>query len=154
MDDRRLSASVFVERSPLAVYNLVADLSHMGDWSPECASCAWLDGTGPVVGAKFVGTNSVGGREWAVECEVVAATPGEEFAWVTSGGTRWSYTFAASGNGTELTETWLMPGTSQEMFLERFGDKGQAMIDERQAAAAHGLPATLAALKTTAESND
>jgi hypothetical protein len=153
MDDLVLSASIFVDRSPLAVYELVADLGHMGEWSPECASCSWVDGQEPAVGAKFVGTNSVDGREWAVECEVVAASPGQEFAWVTSGGTRWGYTFAPSGGGTEVTETWVMPGTSQEMFLERFGDKGPRMIEERRAAAAHGLPVTLAALRSTAESD-
>jgi uncharacterized protein YndB with AHSA1/START domain len=152
VDARRLSASIVVDRPPLAVYELVADLRHMGDWSPECVSCAWVDEQGPAVGAKFVGTNAVDGREWTVECEVVAATPGQEFAWVTSGGTRWSYSFTPAGDGTEVTETWLMPGSSQEMFLERFGDKGQGLIAERQAAAERGLPATLAALKATAES--
>ena len=102
----QLSESVFVERSPADVYDLVADVRRMGKWSPECRSCEWVADGGPSVGSRFVGTNERNGREWAVECEVVAATRGEEFAWVTSGGTRWGYGFVSDGDGSRVTETW------------------------------------------------
>jgi hypothetical protein len=138
VDALQLSESILVARPPADVYDLVAGLDRMGEWSPECSSCEWLTEGGPAVGGRFRGTNRRDGREWSVECEVVAADRGQEFAWVTSGGTRWAYTFEAEGDGTRVTETWTMPGTSQEMFLERFGEKGASMIEERRTNALDG----------------
>ena len=41
-----------------AVYALVSDVTRMGEWSPECYRCTWLDGgTGPRQGARFKGWN-------------------------------------------------------------------------------------------------
>ncbi len=47
-----------INASPEAVWNLVTDLTRMGDWSPENKGGNWVKGaTGPEVGAKFKGVN-------------------------------------------------------------------------------------------------
>ncbi|MEC9035098.1 MAG: SRPBCC family protein, partial [Actinomycetota bacterium] len=50
-----------INASPEAVWNLVTDLTRMGDWSPENKGGNWVKGaTGAEVGAKFKGVNSNG----------------------------------------------------------------------------------------------
>ena len=52
------SVSIEIETPPERVYELVSDVTRMGDWSPECTSCSWTDGaTGPAVGARFKARN-------------------------------------------------------------------------------------------------
>jgi ribosome-associated toxin RatA of RatAB toxin-antitoxin module len=47
MDDLEYSEAVFVEASPQALYEMVSDVTRMGDWSPICKACWWDDGDGP-----------------------------------------------------------------------------------------------------------
>ncbi len=50
--------SIDIAAPPGAVYDLVADVTNMGRWSPETYRCEWLDGcTGPRVDARFKGWN-------------------------------------------------------------------------------------------------
>jgi hypothetical protein len=49
-------AHIRIEAAPLTVYELISDITRMGDWSPECYRCDWLDGaTTAVEGARFRG---------------------------------------------------------------------------------------------------
>ncbi|MDG5483367.1 SRPBCC family protein [Mycolicibacterium gadium] len=66
---------------PLEVYELLSDITRMGDWSPECYRCEWLDGaTTAPVGAKFRGNNRLGKARWTTDAVITAADPGREFA--------------------------------------------------------------------------
>lgn len=82
--DERLvggSVTVHVHAPPERVYALVADITRMGEWSPECVRCRWVKGaTGPVVGARFRAVNRRGFFRWSNTPEVIAADPGQEFA--------------------------------------------------------------------------
>ena len=81
------------------------------------------------------------------------AEPGREFTFVV-GGTfaRWGYRFEPVDGGTKVTESWeFLPG-GIAMFEERFGADAPVQIQQRIDAAHNGIPATLAALKSTAES--
>ena len=70
-----------VEAPPERVYALLADVTRMGEWSPECVRCRWLGAdSGPRVGARFRGTSRKGWRRWSTLSTVVAATPGRSFA--------------------------------------------------------------------------
>jgi hypothetical protein len=95
---------------PGQAYALVSDVTRMGEWSPVCKVCTWDDGAGPTLGSWFTGKNVAGEREWETRCEVVAAQPGEEFAWVVGGAaegtTRWGYRFRPAEGGTEVEESW------------------------------------------------
>ena len=150
--DLKMFDSISVAATPDELYALVSDVTRMGEWSPICRACWWDEGAGPQVGAWFTGRNVLPERTWETRSQVVVADPGREFAWeVNNGWVRWGYTFEPEGDGTRLTESWefLPPGIAG--FRERFGDEADAQIAGRRAAAESGIPATLAAIKKTAE---
>lgn len=147
------SESIVIARSPEALYEMISDVTRMGEWSPVCAVCWWDDGAGPRVGAWFTGRNETPERTWETRSEVVAAEPGREFAFVVGGDrVRSAYTFTPVDGGTRVTESWeFLPG-GIAAFHKRYGDEAQAQIAKRSEAAHSGIPATLAAIKRAAES--
>ena len=84
----------------------------MGERSPECYRCEWLDGaTEAVVGARFRGFNRMGLIRWSTVSTVTCAEPGREFAFTVlskSGReeTRWRYVLEPDGDGVRLTESY------------------------------------------------
>ena len=153
METLRESGSIVVTRSPDDLYDLVADVTRMGEWSPVCKACWWDDGGGPRVGAGFTGRNELPDRTWETHSEVVAADRGREFAFVVGAtGTRWGYTLTPVEGGTELTESWEFPPQAFAYFEQRFPDDAPTQIAARRALARTGIEATLAAIKKTAES--
>ena len=153
MDSLTFSDSVVVARSPDELYDMVSDVTHMGDWSPVCRACWWEEEGGSArVGAWFGGRNELPERTWETRSEVVAAERGREFAFVVNGTiARWGYTFEPVDGGTQLTESWEFLPSGQEMFRERFGDDADAQIANRAELARTGIPSTLAAIKRAAE---
>jgi hypothetical protein len=152
MDNPYHSDSLVIARSPEALYDMVSDVTRMGEWSPICTACWWDEGNSPSVGAWFTGRNELPERTWETRSEVVAAERGQEFAFIVGGSlTRWGYTFTPVDGGTEVTESWqFLPGGAA-MFDERFGADANAQVEVRRELARTGIPATLAALKATAE---
>jgi hypothetical protein len=108
------SHHVVINTSPEHLYDLVADLPRMGEWSPECERVEWTDGTAvPAEGAKFVGHNRGGPfklMRWSRHGRVLAADPGHEFAFATEEGGRestvWRYRFEPDEGGTRVTESY------------------------------------------------
>jgi hypothetical protein len=148
------SASVVIAASPAELYDMVSDITRMGEWSPVCKACWWDEGVdGPAVGAWFTGRNESPERDpWETKSQVVAAEPGKEFAFAVGGDwTRWGYTFTPADGGTEVTESWEMLPAGLTRFDQRFGDDAARQVANRAAAARSGIPATLAALKRSAE---
>ena len=146
------SVSIIIERAPEEVYDMVADVTRMGEWSPVCKACWWEQGDGPSVGAVFAGRNETPERTWEMKNRVVAADRGKEFAWEVQGThARWGYTFAPVGGGTEVTERWDLPAEGIEFFEERMGDDAPAQIKAREQGAIVGMQQTLAAMKEAAE---
>ncbi|HEY2428031.1 MAG TPA: SRPBCC family protein [Acidimicrobiales bacterium] len=133
---------------PLDAYHFISDVTRMGEWSPETTSCRWLGGaTGPAVGARFRGANRDGWRRWSTVCTVVSADPGRQFAFdVEFLGfpiSRWTYDFAAEGDGCRVTETWVdrRPGWMVRVSPTVMG------VHDRDAHNREGMRATLAALR-------
>ena len=154
MSSLQYSESIVVARSPEALYDLVADVTRMGEWSPVCKACWWDDGDGPRVGAWFTGRNELPERTWETRSQVVAADHGREFAFEVNGGwVRWGYTFTAVGGGTQLTESWEFLPAGIAGFHGRYGDDAPAQIANRTEAAHRGIPVTLAAIKKAAEAD-
>jgi Polyketide cyclase / dehydrase and lipid transport len=145
--------SIVIARSPADLYDMVADVTRMGEWSPVCTACWWDDGAGPSVGAWFTGRNELPGRDpWETRSQVVAASRGAEFAFVVGGTwTRWGYAFAPAADGTLVTESWEMLPAGLDRFGERYGAEAAAQVANRFEAARTGIPATLLALKRAAE---
>lgn len=148
-----INVSVNVNATPETVWNLVADLPRMGEWSPECTGVAWKGGAkGPAVGVKFTGKNRMGVRRWSTQGTIVAATPGSELAWdVKAMGmsvARWSYSIVPKPDGgCTVTERW---EDHRSKVLEKIAPVVSGVSDRRAHNEA-GMKATLANLKTAAE---
>ena len=154
MSSLQYSESIVVTRSPEALYDMVSDVTRMGEWSPVCKACWWDDGEGPRVGAWFTGRNELPERTWETRSQVVAADRGREFAFeVNSGWVRWGYTFTAVDSGTQVTESWEFLPAGISGFYGRYGDDAPAQIANRTEAAHRGIPVTLAAIKKAAEAD-
>jgi len=143
-------ASIEIDAPTEAVYALVSDIERMGEWSPEAVGGRWLEGDGKT-GDRFEGYNKSGEREWTRQCEVAKAEPNRDFTFVVGGVeancTWWSYELEPTATGTKLTERWWMVNKTpamQEATPEQFA----ARVELTRAM----LPATLAAMKRTAES--
>ena len=153
MDTLRHSGSIVIKRSPEEIYDMVADVTRMGEWSPVCTACWWDEGDGPQVGGKFTGRNERPERTWETRSEVIRADPGREFAWVVAEPptrARWGYSFIAVDGGTEVTETWELPPEGSA-----FSRRSSVTMPPRKSpgsdAAKQGIGATLAAIKSVAE---
>jgi uncharacterized protein YndB with AHSA1/START domain len=104
-----------VERSiaatPEAAWNLIADITRMGDWSPETTSAEWAKGsTGPAVGARFKGANQMSSKKWRSACIVTACERGKRFAFDVKAGpfkvAGWAYQFVPTDGRCLVTELW------------------------------------------------
>jgi Polyketide cyclase / dehydrase and lipid transport len=153
--DLRHSDSVLVACPPQLVYEMIADVTRMGEWSPICVSCWWDESDGPRAGAWFTGRNVTTDKQWDTHCQVTVAEPGREFSfgvgepdvfWVS-----WSYALQPEAGGTRLTESWEFLPAGVEMFRQVCGDDADAEIIDRIEAARTGIPVTLAAIKAAAE---
>ena len=103
--------SVHMDAAPDVVWDLVSDVTRIGEFSPETFEARWTRGaTGPEVGAHFKGhvkRNGVGPTYWTL-CKVTRCEPERLFEFsVGSGSTtvnNWGYRLEPSGSGTTVTE--------------------------------------------------
>ena len=148
----RGEATVVVGAPPLRLYEMVSDITRMGEWSPENLGGEWLDGaTGPALGARFKGKNKRKAG-WTTKCTITAADPGREFAFdVGKGETKWRYRFEPSGSGSDVVESFEIvktPGAIGKFFTKL----GTGLPwSEREADMQRGIEQTLANLKAAAE---
>ncbi len=111
----RREVSLDMTASPDVLWDMVSDVTRMGEWSPETERAEWLDGAAaPAPGARFKGHNRKGRTKWSTTCEVTAAEPEREFTFAVGGAKRpsavWSYRFEALGEGgTRVTESFELP---------------------------------------------
>jgi hypothetical protein len=153
MSSLRYSESIVVARSTESLYDMVSDVTRMGEWSPVCKACWWDDDDSLRVGAWFTGRNELPERVWETRSQVVAAERGREFAFVVGGSlVRWSYAFTPVDGGTQVTESWEFLPDGIARFQARFGEDAEAQIANRTEAAHRGITITLAAIKESAES--
>ena len=110
---RQGEVRVHVQAPPEKVYEVLAYLDRMGEWSPECYKVAWLDGASSPAhpGARFKGWNRYSFLRWSMTCKVKTADPGREISWATVKGDRelvtWRYRMDPTPDGgTDLTESF------------------------------------------------
>jgi uncharacterized protein YndB with AHSA1/START domain len=120
------SATILIDRSPDVVWAAIADITRMGEWSPECIAGRWKgDATGPAVGAEFEGDNvaKLAGRTvkaWTTTSKVTACEPGAVFEFSAEGYTTWRYAFVADGAGTRVTETFSYEAKGFQGFVYEY----------------------------------
>ena len=158
------SDSITINRPPDDVYAIVSDVTRVGELSPVCKASTWDDASkAGTEGAWFTGTNAIGEDiTWDTHCQVVAAKPGQEFAFVNHGRegdmelVRWGYLFEPDGDGTKVTESWKVLPDYPTMVRGHAPDMDdgdvKARIDGMAQMARDGIKETLANLKRVAES--
>ena len=144
------SGSVVIAADPETLYDMVSDVTRMGEWSPACLSGAWEEGASAQPGSWFTGKNKLGDFEYENRCEVTVADRGKEFAWIVGGAdegpAQWRYTFAAVDGGTRVEESSALIRLTG-FFADMPEDRMQAIVAGNQA----GIETTLAKLKAAAE---
>ncbi len=163
----RIDAEIVVAAPPGVVWDLLANITNMGNWSPECIHTGWLDGHHDArPGARFSGRNRApGGFEWTVTCVITEADRPQTLEWVVlddEDGTqtvnhpssRWRYELdPAPDGGTIVRHSFVHgPGDSGLRWMMRRHPKRSAEIikDRRQTLQAN-MGHTLAAMKAAAE---
>jgi hypothetical protein len=136
------------------VWELVSDITRMGEWSPENDGGKWLKGaTEARPGAKFRGVNRRGKRKWSTLATVTEAEPGRRFSFrVTASGLKvadWSYSFEPTASGCRVTESW----TDKRGRIVVTAGKWRTGVEDRAAHNRAGMEKTLERLATVAESN-
>jgi hypothetical protein len=145
------TAEITVGAQPQAVYDLVSDVTRIGDFAVECRSCEWIDAGGPADGARFKGSNRRGVRRWSTVSRVTDAEPGRRFGFETSSlGTpvaRWQYDLVATADGCQVTEsTWdRRPGWFRVASIVATG------VRDRTAENSQNIRTTLERLKAVVE---
>lgn len=116
--------SVHMDAPPAVVWDLVSDVTRIGEFSPETFEARWRRGyDGPEVGAKFKGhvkRNGVGPTYWSA-CTVTKCEPERLFEF--SVGTddiavnNWGYRLEPQGDGTLVTEYFrLEPNIAMRLY--------------------------------------
>lgn len=142
-------AEIDIAAPPEEVWDLVADVTRMGEWSPECFRCSWVGGAdGPRPGARFRGWNRHGPLRWPTTSVVEEAERGEVFSFVTKeSAATWAYRFTGTPDGgTHLVETRTdgdKPLVARVFFR---------IVPGRAERQRDGMVQTLQRLKATAES--
>jgi uncharacterized protein YndB with AHSA1/START domain len=143
------SVSVTIDAPAETIYDLITDVTRMGEWSPECVKCEWLDAPGRR-GSTFRGHNRRGLARWSTTARVLTADRPTEFSFATlhkgQDGTRWTYRLDPEGAGTRVTETFEAISAPRLIaFAERW------LMRNRQAQLEAGMATTLDTIKRVAE---
>jgi uncharacterized protein YndB with AHSA1/START domain len=136
------------------VYDLVTDVTRMGEWSPECFRGEWVDGAaGPAVGARFRGSSKRGLVRWSTTPRVVTADRPRAFGFVTTHRgheeTMWTYRLVPQGDGTTVTETFEM--LADLPWYLRLVERVAMGVKDRRADLVAGMAETLRRLGAAAE---
>jgi len=83
--DLTFTRRAWINPRPGDLYDLISDVSKIGDWSPNADAVHDDQDAGPWVEAWFSGCNRKGGMEWTTRSQIVAAEPGRRFAFTVGG---------------------------------------------------------------------
>ncbi len=105
-------AEVLVDAAADDVWEVVRDVTRVGEWSHECVSAQWRGGaTEAAPGARFRGRNRAGLVRWGRECEIVSAEP-RELVWRTvpsllyPDSVEWTIRLHEADQGTRVEQTY------------------------------------------------
>ena len=140
-------SSVTIDAPPERVWDLVTDITRMGEWSPESTGGRW---TGGATGARFVGSNRIGWVRWTTHCRVLECAAPSRFAFtVAENRMTWGWRLEPHGTGTRLTQ-WRDRAGQPNIAVRALVASGLLGRD-RERLMVDGMHRTLAAVKATAE---
>lgn len=121
---RQGRVEVVSQASPGTVWDIVADVTRVGEWSHECHGATWVGtATAARPGARFRGTNRVGRVGWSRTNEIVTADRPRAFAWRTvptafyRDSTEWTITCEEVDGGTRIVQRFEVLALSA--FMDR-----------------------------------
>lgn len=81
---KKSRVEVEVDATVPQVWEVVSDVTRIGEWSHECLAARWLgDADGPAPGVRFRGRNRAGWARWGRTCEIVSMEPPRQIVWRT-----------------------------------------------------------------------
>ena len=102
--------SVTVDAELEAVWEVVRDVTRVGEWSHECVGAEWIGGSSTAApGARFRGRNRARIFRWGRTCEILSADP-YELVWRTvpttfyPDSTEWRIALEKADGGTRITQ--------------------------------------------------
>lgn len=144
--------SMSMDAPSARVWDLVSDVTRIGEFSPETFEARWTRGsTGPAEGAAFKGhvkRNGVGPTYWTL-CKVTACEPERLFEFSVGSDSvtvnNWGYRLEPEGSGTKVTEYFrLEPSLPMRIYWTVFGRS-------RGKSNAKGMRTTLERMKAVVE---
>ena len=151
----RAAVTLHIDAPPDKVWGIVADITKMGEYSPEVFEAEWLDGaTEPAVCARFRGHVRRNER-WPVywtTCEITECVAGEIFEFAVVMRDRpvntWRYEFRATDDGgSDVTESFDL---GDNLFTKVWRPLGGAMRERRNE---RDMLRTLEQVKAVAETH-
>jgi uncharacterized protein YndB with AHSA1/START domain len=114
--------------SPYAVWQVIADVTRIGEWSGECRSARLGRGASePAPGVRFRGWNRSGPFVWTRSCVFTVVDPPRHLAWRTCGlwsrvdSTEWHLILEPQGADTRIVQTYdvvhVLPGVDRLYWL-------------------------------------
>jgi hypothetical protein len=128
---------------PEVVWQIIADVTRVGEWSHECTGARWIHGaTAATPGARFRGTNRSGRLLWSRFNTITALDEPREIAWRTGGlmgaldSTQWRIELRRDGDVTRIIQTYdlvrVAPGMDRFYYLivKAHRDRRDALTDD------------------------
>lgn len=163
----RVAIEGTVDAPPERVWDLLAEVTHVPSWSPECVRTEWIEpDDGPKVGARFVGVNRNEIMEWQVTCQVVECERPHRFGWVVLDdaeepdrpSSRWHIELEpVPGGGTRIREEFEHgPGESRLRWLLRTHPEWDTatVVEFRRRRLEENMTSTLAAVAASLAAGD
>lgn len=137
---------------PERIWDLVSDVTRIGQLSPETFEAEWLDGaSGPAVGARFRGhvrRNGRGPVYWTT-CTVTRCEPERDFAFAVGAGGKtvitWGYHMEPADGGSEVTEWFELADGPLTRLYWRIAGRARGRTNEE------GMRTTLERIRVAVE---
>ena len=159
--EMHVDAEITIDAPVKKVWGLVADVTRMGEFSPECHAVEWVDGDVAEVGNRFRGHNRLGEREWARTCTITRLEPPARFAYEVnddvdgSPASEWSFELSpAEDGGTVLSQRFqhLPRGrTGVSALIGANPDRAEEIVKSREQMLGEAMTTTLAQMKKVLE---
>lgn len=153
--EKLLEDTITIDAAPARVWELVADVRRMSEWSPQVDSVRLREGFDHVgLGAEFTNLNHEGDLTWKTHGEVIRFEPEHAVAFrIAENWVVWSFEMTPVANGgTQLTQRRDTPDGISEYSLEST-DKHLGGQEAFTAILRAGMRQTLERIKAAAESD-
>jgi uncharacterized protein YndB with AHSA1/START domain len=81
---KKSRVAVVVDATVPQVWEVISDVTRIGEWSHECHGARWLgNADGPSPGVRFRGRNRAGWARWGRTCEITTVDPPRQIVWLT-----------------------------------------------------------------------